>query len=158
MGTPTIQTTKTTTTTELTTTNEFGSTLETTEYYPTEATLCGTNVCEPHEICCPNVTCVQQCLGQAPSSDQLQCEYRSNCARVENCICDNGAVVPDLGALPIIKCERGLICKQGAPCAVDWEGERVCGSVGTVVLECLKHKMAGPVEMCQAEEKGCTCS
>ena len=32
----TVQTTKTTTTTELTTTNEFGSTLETTEYYPTE--------------------------------------------------------------------------------------------------------------------------
>ena len=68
-------------------------------------------------------------------------------------------MVPELGALPTFKCDpKKYICEQGVNCTVAWKGQRVCGSVGTVVLSCLKHSMAEPVRECEADEMGCICS
>ena len=74
-------------------------------------------------------------------------------------VCFHTAVIPDLGALPTYKCNaKKYKCKQGAECTVRWTGERVCGSVGTVVMSCMKHSIADPVRLCKAEEQGCICS
>ena len=70
----------------------------------------------------------------------------------------NPAVEPELGALPIYDCKPPLICDQGANCTVAWKSQRVCGSVGTVVMACMKHFMKAAPRLCEAGEKGCICS
>ena len=68
------------------------------------------------------------------------------------------AVIPELGALPIYDCPKHLICEQGANCTVAWKGQKKCGSVGTVVMSCMKHLLADAPRLCLAGEKGCICS
>lgn len=65
---------------------------------------------------------------------------------------------PDLNALPIYHCPDHLQCEQGGNCTVRWKGERVCGSVGTVVMTCMKHFLAAAPKECEAGEKDCICS
>ena len=71
---------------------------------------------------------------------------------------DTQAVEPELGALPIYECKPPLICEQGLNCTVAWKSQRVCGSVGTVVMACMRHFLDAPPRLCNAGEKGCICS
>ena len=54
------------------------------------AIVCGANNCIEGEKCCQNLTCVQKCLGQAPSEDQMFCS--KTCNKTSRCECKNGGI------------------------------------------------------------------